>query len=122
MADGALGGLLVHVAVAGAVQSQVAQEARAVPYGHGHVLFDGPAEPLGGGEGGAPVHPDRLPPDGVGPDGLVKEERVGAQAPQLKGGVFPPYALAQGGGQVLRDLVPEFQMGVVIGHDGLIPS
>ena len=65
------------------------------------------------------MHPHPLPPDGVGSDGLVKKQRIGAQAAQIKG--LP--LLIDDPGQRLRQpaqyLISKFQMRVVIWHSSV---
>ena len=115
--DGAVGGPVVHVAVAGAVQGQMAEEAGSVAGGHGYAVLDSLAQTLHRGQGGAAVHLDPLPPDGVGADGLVEEQRVGAQTAQVKGLPLLLNEFGQAGGQVRQHPLAKRQVRVVIGHD-----
>ena len=115
--DGAVGGPVVHVAVAGAVQGQMAEEASSVAGGHGYAVLDSLAQTLHRGQGGAAVHLDPLPPDGVGADGLVEEQRVGAQTAQVKGLPLLLNEFGQAGGQVRQHPLAKRQVRVVIGHD-----
>ena len=114
--DGAVGGPVVHVAVAGAVQGQMAEEASSVAGGHGYAVLDSLAQTLHRGQGGAAVHLDPLPPDGVGADGLVEEQRVGAQTAQVKGLPLLLNEFGQAGGQVRQHPLAKRQVRVVIGH------
>mgnify|MGYP000058427737 FL=1 len=68
------------------------------------------------GQGGAAVHLDPLPPDGVGADGLVEEQRVGAQTAQVKGLPLLLNEFGQAGGQVRQHPLAKRQVRVVIGH------
>ncbi len=120
--DGAVGGPAVHIAVTGAVQGQVAEEARAVAGGHGHAVLNGLAEPLRRGQGGGPVHAHPLPPHPVGPDGVVEEQGIRAQAAQVEGRLLPSDASGQLPGQLLQDFIAKFQVRVIIGHGCVIAS
>ena len=115
--DGPVGGPAVHIAVAGAVQGQVAEEARPVAGGHGHAVLDGLAEALRRGQGGGAVHPHPLPPHTVGADGVVEKQGVRAQAAQVEGLLLPADAPGQVQGQLRENLVAEFQVRVIVGHD-----
>ena len=120
--DGSAGGPAVHIAVAGAVQGQVAEEARPVAGGHGHAVGNGLAEPLRRRQGGGAMHLDPLPPHPVGADGLVEEEGIRAQAAQVEGGLLPADAPGQLPGQLLQHLVAEFQMRIVVWHGRICAS
>ena len=76
----------------------------------------GLAQTLHRGQGGAAVHLDPLPPDGVGADGLVEEQRVGAQTAQVKGLPLLLNEFGQAGGQVRQHPLAKRQVRVVIGH------
>ena len=95
----------------------MAEEASSVAGGHGYAVLDSLAQTLHRGQGGAAVHLDPLPPDGVGADGLVEEQRVGAQTAQVKGLPLLLNEFGQAGGQVRQHPLAKRQVRVVIGHD-----
>ena len=114
--DGAFGGPFVHIAVAGAVQRQMAEKARRVAYGLRLALLDRLAQPLCGGQRGAAVHLYPFPPDGVGAQRLVKEQRVRPQAPQVEGLPLCGDRVGKPLRKRFQHLAAKFQMGIVIGH------